>query len=242
MIGCIIQARLGSTRFPRKILMPVNNDTILSFGIKQIQKSDLIEKFVVATTTMPEDDELVNYLENMNVEIFRGSETDVLDRYYQCAKKFSFSTIIRMTSDCPLVDPLLVNNLLDDFIKNKDSYDYASNVHPVRTFPHGADIEIFSFESLEIAWKEAQTKEEREHVTPYIYNTKKFRLLNPKNPENLSHYRWTLDYKDDLDLIQKIVSKINSRPILLNDIITLMNSNPELVKINQNFQKNEHEK
>ena len=234
MIGCIIQARLGSTRLPKKVLMPINNfDSVLSFGIKQIKNSNLIDHLVVATTELKEDDELVNYVKKINVPIFRGSTNDVLDRYYQCAKKFSFSIIIRITSDCPLIDPTIVDEIISNFINNKNSFDYASNVHPQRTFPHGPDIEIFTFEALQTAWKEAKKSSEREHVTPYIYNNQKFKLFNHTSKNDLSNFRWTVDYLEDLELVRQIISRIQARPILIKDIITLMSENPKLKKINQ---------
>ncbi len=238
MIGCIIQARVGSTRLPKKALLPINpSDTIISFGIKQIQHCELIDRLVIATTDLLEDDELVEYVEKLDIPLFRGNSSDVLDRYYQCAKKFSFSIIVRMTSDCPLIDPIIVDQVISNFINNKNSFDYASNVHPQRTFPHGTDIEVFTFEALETAWKEAKKSEEREHVTPYIYNNQKFVLFNYTSKDDLSNFRWTVDYSEDLELIQKIVLNIKTRPILMNDIITLLSKNPELKKINQNLSK-----
>jgi len=238
MIGCIVQARVGSTRLPKKVLLPVNSsDTVLSFGIKQIQQSNLIDKIVIATTDLPEDDELVDYIEKINIPLFRGNSSDVLDRYYQCAKKFSFSIIVRITSDCPLVDPIFVDEIITNFVNNKNSFDYASNVHPQRTFPHGSDIEIFTFEALETAWKEAKKFSEREHVTPYLYNNKIFKLFNHISKNDLSNLRWTVDYLEDLEFIRQIILKIHARPILINDILLLLSENPELKKINQNLSK-----
>ncbi|MBA4717711.1 MAG: glycosyltransferase family protein [Nitrosopumilus sp.] len=238
MIGCIIQARTGSLRLPSKILKKIDQiNTVLSFTVKQVKNSKIIQKIVVATTNLPEDDVLLNHTKELRVDYFRGNSFDVLDRYYQCAKKFSFSIIVRITSDCPLVDPIIMDEIISNFEKNKNSLDYSSNVHPNRTFPHGTDVEVFSFETLETAWKEAKKPAEREHVTPYIYNNKKFRLFNLTNQNNLSNFRWTIDYKEDLELIQKIISKIDARPILMNDILELLSKNPELIKINQNIHK-----
>ncbi len=238
MIGCIIQARTGSSRLPSKILKKIDQiDTVLSFTVKQVKNSKIIQKIVVATTNLPEDDILLNHIEELRVDHFRGNSFDVLDRYYQCAKFFSFSIIVRITSDCPLVDPIIMDEIISNFETNKNSLDYSSNVHPNRTFPHGTDVEVFSFEALETAWKEAKKPAEREHVTPYIYNNKKFRLFNLTNQNNLSNFRWTIDYKEDLELIQKIISKIDARPILMNDILELLSKNPELIKINQNIPK-----
>ncbi len=238
MIGCIIQARIGSSRLPGKIMMPVNeNNTVLSFGIKQIQFSKLIDKIVIATTDLPEDDVISNYVKKLNISCFRGKSKDVLDRYYECAKKFSFSTIVRITSDCPLIDYTIIDSIVSKFLKNK--YDYLSNVHPITTFPTGTDVEVFSFKSLEKSWKEATKPSEREHVTPYLYTSKKFSVGVFKNSRNLSHLRWTVDYKEDLDLICKIINQISTRPILMKNILDLFVKYPELKKINENVPTNE---
>ena len=238
MIGCIVQARVGSTRLPNKVLLPVNSsETVLSFGNKQIQQSNLIDKVVIATTDLREDDKLVEHIKKLNISLFRGNSIDVLDRYYQCAKKFSFSIIIRITSDCPLIDPMLMEEIILNFVDDQNSFDYASNVHPLRTFPHGSDIEIFTFKALEAAWKEAKKSSEREHVTPYLYNNKKFKLFNHTSKNDLSNFRWTIDYLEDLELVRQIISKIKVRPILINNILTLISQNPELKKINQNYHK-----
>jgi len=175
MIGCIIQARTGSTRLPGKTLMSVDpNDTVLSFGTKQVQSCKNIDQLVIATTTLSEDDIIVDYMNKLNIKCFRGSPEDVLDRYYQCAKKFSFSIIVRITSDCPIVDPVIADKIISYFTENKAKIDYVSNVHPVTTFPDGTDVEVFSFESLEKAWTEAEKPSEREHVTLIYILVKNF--------------------------------------------------------------------
>jgi len=240
MIGCIIQARTGSTRLPGKILKSVNqNDTVLSFGIKQVQSCKNIDQLVIATTNLPEDDVIVDYVEKLKIEYFRGSPKDVLDRYYQCAKKFSISIIVRITSDCPLVDPGIIDEVISNFLENKDKIDYVSNVHPITTFPDGTDVEVFSFESLEKAWMEAKKPSEREHVTPYIYTSKKFRLGEFINSKDLSNLRWTVDHEVDLVLISEIVRLIPNRPILMENILDLFSKHPELKKINQEIPQNE---
>ena len=239
MIGCIIQARTGSTRLPGKTMMSIDeNDTVLSFGIKQVKSSKIIEKIVIATTDLPEDDLIVEYMKKLNVPCFRGKSKDVLDRYYQCAKKFDFSIIVRITSDCPLIDPLIIDDVISYFLKNNE-YDYVSNVHPITTFPDGTDVEVFSFKTLEKSWKEAKKPSEREHVTPYIYTCKKFHLGNVKNLKDLSNLRWTVDHEEDLDLIKEIVRKISKRPILMSDILDLFSKSPHLKDINNGIKPNE---
>ena len=228
-IGCIIQSRLGSTRLPGKVMMKVDDKhTLIHHLLNQLHQSKYCKNLVVATTSLSTDDKLVEFLKNLKINFFRGSSNDCLDRYYHCAKKFNFSTIIRITSDNPLIDPTLLDNAVNTFLS--DSYDYLSNCNP-RTFPYGTEIEIFSFKALERSWNEALKESEREHVTPYFYNNpKKFKIFSIKNPENLSHLRWTIDVIDDLILVQKIIKKIKKSPILMNDIINLYKKEPELFK------------
>jgi len=239
MIGCIIQARTGSTRLPGKTMKKINEiDTVLSFGINQVKSSKTIDKIVIATTDLPEDDLIFDYMNKLNIPCFRGKSKDVLDRYYQCAKKFGFSIIVRITSDCPLVDPLIIDDVVSYFLKNNE-FDYVSNVHPITTFPDGTDVEVFTFKALEKSWEEAKKPSEREHVTPYIYHSKKFHLGNIKNSKDLSNLRWTVDHKEDLDLIKEIVRKISKRPILMSDILDLFSKLPYLQDINKGIKPNE---
>lgn len=234
MLGCIIQARMGSTRLPKKVMKKLDNkNTVLDYVLNQIKTVKLIDKIIVATTIHLEDNSIEEYVQKLGFETFRGSSQDVLDRYYQCSKKYKFSAIIRITSDCPLIDPEIINKVIKKFKQNK--FDYVSNTHP-RTFPQGTEIEIFSFQALKNAWENAKLPSEREHVTPFFYNNpKKFKISNVENKKNLSMYRWCLDYKDDLIVIKTIVSKISSRPIYTKDILKIIKSNPQLFDINKNF-------
>ena len=231
MIGCIIQARMGSKRLPGKVMMQVDkHNPSISYTLNQIKFCKKINDVIVATSTKKEDDILVDYLEKNKINIFRGKSDDVLDRYYQCAKEKQFDNIVRITADCPLIDPVIVDSVIEQFEKSK--VDYISNVHP-RTFPDGCDVEVFSFTAIENAWKNATLPSEREHVTPYIWkNPEKFSINNYQNNKNLSKLRLTLDYNDDLILIRKMIREINSRPITLNQILTLLARKPELIKIN----------
>jgi spore coat polysaccharide biosynthesis protein SpsF len=237
-IGCIIQARLGSTRLPRKVIQQIDkNNTVLDFVLNQLTESKKIEKIIIATTNLAEDKKIIEIANRKNIDYFCGSSNDVLDRYYKCAKKFDLSQIIRITSDCPLMDPKIIDELIEIFQNN--SYDYASNVHPI-TFPVGIAVEIFTFDALYDAWKNANLQSEHEHVTPYLYNNKeKFNLFNLENTINLSSIRITVDYQSDLDLIKQIVSKITNRPILMSDILDLYHKESKMFEINQNYKINE---
>jgi spore coat polysaccharide biosynthesis protein SpsF len=238
MIGCIIQARMGSTRLPGKVLKLLDGkNPSLFYTINQLKKCKKIDLIIVATTTLEEDDVLEKYVNNLSILCFRGKSDDVLDRYYNCAKKFSLNKIVRITADCPLIDPEVVDKVVD--ASKNNSFDYITNFFP-RTFPDGVDVEIMSFDALENAWKKAKLPSEREHVTPYLYNHKNdFKIKNIKNDEDLSHFRLTLDYNDDLELIIKIISKIKKRPILIRDIIKLFRKEPKLIEINSKHVPNE---
>ena len=235
-IGCIIQARMSSIRLPGKVMMKVENEnTMLDCVINQLQNSKEIKNIVIATTNHKEDDVIVELVKRKGIKYFRGSKKDVLDRYYQCAKKFSFAEIIRITSDNPLIDYEIADTVVKYFKLN--NYDYITTELPFntfhRTYPSGYTVEVFTFSALENAWKNAKLPSEREHVTPYFYKNKEiFRQTDIENSEDLSHFRCTVDTKYDLELIQKIYSNIKKRPILLSDVIKLLETNTEFVKIN----------
>ena len=241
MIDCIIQARMGSTRLPRKVLRYVEEDkTVLYFVIKQLQECRLIDRIIVATTTLEEDDQIENYSNDLGIVCFRGSSENVLERYYQCAKKFSTSTIVRIPSDKPLIDPKIVDQTVEVFKDN--SFDYVTNFLSRPTFPSGTEVEVFSMDALEIAFKNAKLPSEKEHVTPYFPNHKnEFKIKHIENSENLSHLRLAVDRIEDLDLVRLIVSKIKKRPVLMDDIIELFRKEPNLIEINKNVNRKEGE-
>ena len=241
MIGCIIQARLGSTRLPRKIMMDLDGEhSVLDYVVNQLKFCKHIDKIIIATTTLKQDNLLVRYSKNCGLDYFCGDENDVLDRFYQCARNFSFSIIVRVTSDCPLIDPTIVDDVINKFIKG--NFDYATNKLPLRhsKCPHGTEVEVFSFKTLETTWLESKKISEREHVTPYIYhNPKKFSIFNLDSKKDFSHMRYTVDRPKDLELVQKIVKKIKTRPILTENIVKLFTAEPELLLINSEYIRNE---
>ncbi len=195
-LGCIIQARIGSTRLPGKVLKLLDEkNSQLFYVINQLRFCKNLEKIVVATTDSDEDNEIIKITSQLGITNFRGSTNDVLDRYYQCAKFFNLDPIVRITADNPLIDPELVDCVIKEF-KNGE-YDYATNFIP-RTFPYGTEAEIFSFNALELAWKESKKLSEREHVTPYFYNNlNKFKIKKISYSKNFSHLRWTVDRESD---------------------------------------------
>ena len=239
-VGIIVQTRTGSTRLPAKVMMKADENSImLDYVIDQLKHSKLSDKIVIATTDLEQDNVIHEHVTNRNILCFRGDEKNVLQRHYECAKKYSLSTIVRIPSDKPLIDPTIVDLMIEKF--QSSSYDYISNFSVnidnenefFSSFPSGTEVEIFSFSALENAFKNANTADQKEHVTPYIYeNPKKFKIFTISSNKDLSKYRWVLDYEKDLKLIRLIISKIKKRPILMSDILTLFESQPELTKIN----------
>jgi spore coat polysaccharide biosynthesis protein SpsF len=229
----ISQARCGSTRLPGKVLKKICDKPLLWYLYKRIDNVKTPNTFIIATATNPNSKPIIEFAEKFNINVFVGSEEDVLDRHYQAAKKFSGDIIVRITSDCPLADPQIIDTGLKIFLNG--NYDYVSNVHPP-TYPDGFDVEIFSFNALEIAWKEAKEQFDREHVTAYIWrNSDKFILKNFENNEDLSNIRLTVDTKEDFILISKVIERFfeNWSNITMNDVVNFLMENPELLKINR---------
>lgn len=230
----IMQARIGSTRLSGKVMKELCGKTVLAHDIERIRIAEKVDEIIVATTIDINDDIIAKEALKCGAKVFRGSEEDVLSRYYYAAKENNIDVIIRITSDCPLIDP----NILDELIKffNEHSYDHVSNQSPVleeRTYPRGLDIEIFTFDKLEQAFNNAKEHYQREHVTPYIYESST-NIYRYKNIVNYSKYRWTLDTIEDWNLISKVYEYLykGKHDFFMDDIIELMKKHPELEKIN----------
>ena len=230
---------MGSSRLPGKILMPLAGKPALFHVVDRLGYAKLLDKIVVATTNEKADDQVEDFCKKNHFFCFRGSEDDVLDRYFQSAKEYNADIIIRITGDCPLADPALVDEVVQYFLDN--DFDYVSNtIKP--TYPDGLDTEVFSFESLEKAWKEADLKSEREHVTPYIWkNPDKFKIANVQNDVDLSYLRWTVDKKEDMELVQQIYKHLYKEGYIfyMKDILELLEKYPDLKLINQGISSNE---
>ena len=238
-VVAIIQVRSASTRLPGKCMLKIFGKTILEHIILRVSGAKKVQKICVATTQNQEDDIIERIVRKYNVAVYRGSESDVLDRFYQAAKLLQADIICRITADDPFKDPLILDNFIDDFIAG--GYDYLSNtIEP--TYPEGIDIEVFNFCSLEKAWEEASLPSEREHVTPYIWkNSRKFNLYNKKHAPDLSHLRWTLDKPEDWVFIQQVYDYLYSpeRIFHMADILDLLKKHPDLLKINNKIIRNE---
>jgi spore coat polysaccharide biosynthesis protein SpsF (cytidylyltransferase family) len=238
MIAAIVQARMGSTRLPEKIMADIEGKPLLEHVIERTKASRYIETVIIATTENKKDEAVIRFAREREIPCYGGSEDDVLDRYYQAAKKFGADTIVRITPDDPFKDPEVIDLIISRYLEGK--LDYASNtIRP--TYPEGLDIEVFSFNALEKAWREAKKPSEREHVTPYIWNHPEFfRLTNVENNEDLSGLRWTIDYEADLRFAREVYARLySSRVFLMRDILELLKAEPELADINRGTVRNE---
>ena len=234
----ILQARLGSKRFPSKVLKKINGKTILEYVINRLKKTKLSNNIIVATTNREEDKKIIKVAKKTNCHTFRGSTNNVLNRYYKAAVHYKVKNIVRICSDCPLIDPKIINKVYFFYLKN--NYDYVSNkIFP--SYPPGMGVEILNFQSLKKANKLTKNSYDKEHVTAYIYkNPKKFKIKNVGLKKKLLNYRIVLDYIEDFKLISNIQKHFNKqrKDFTLKDIIKYINRNPILKKKNsQNLTK-----
>jgi len=235
----ILQARCSSTRLPGKVLLPILGKPMLLHQIERLQHSKRLSKIVVATSDSVDDDPLANLCSINNIECFRGDLNDVLDRFYRAALTYDAQYIVRLTGDCPLADPAVVDHVIDEFIKSR--VDYASNAL-VPSYPDGLDVEIFNMAALENAWRNARLVSEREHVTPFIHKHPEiFTLFTVKNTEDLSNFRWTVDNPEDFSFVSSIYDSLYSqnRQFNMQDILQFLGDNPELMKLNGHLVRND---
>jgi spore coat polysaccharide biosynthesis protein SpsF len=238
-IGVIIQARMGSTRLSGKVLKEIKGKTVLSHVIDRVRQSKSIEDIVIATTTYERDDNIEAEAMKCGANVFRGSEEDVLNRYYYAAKQNNIDVIVRITSDCPVIDPYVIDDLISVYLDGK--YDLVTNAGSdltQRTYPRGLDTEVFSFQVLQDAFVNAKEKYQSEHVTPYIYEHNN-KIHYFKNDVDYSRYRWTLDTEEDFELINEIYKRMykGRHDFYLNDIIELFEREPNLFNINAHIEQ-----
>lgn len=238
-IGVILQARMGSQRLPGKVLRSIAGKPMLEWCLLRLGDSKRCGRVIVATTTAPQDDAIVHRCNQFKTPHFRGSENDVLSRYYEAAQHFRVDPVIRVTSDCPLIDPQVLDGVLATFTSERT--DYLSNTHE-RTFPSGLDVEIFSFDALTQAHHAATKLYEREHVTPYLYqHPQQFRLAQYRNSANFSHLRLTVDTEEDLRLVDAVYAHFIARGVghrfSLDELIAFLSSRPDLVEINRHVRQ-----
>ena len=237
-VTCIIQARTRSERLPNKVLKEIENLPMICHIINRVKKAKNIDQIILATSNTETDKILLDIAKKFKIIGFAGDEKDVLDRFYNAAITYAANPIVRITGDCPLVDPILLDKMVESYQAN--DYDYMSNTIE-RTFPDGLDIEIFSSEVLKISNKEAKWLSEREHVTPYILkNQNDFRIYNYKNKQNLSNLRWCVDEEDDLIMIRKIFQEMRPNQFFsTDDALKIILKRPDISKINSGIMTNE---
>ena len=233
----IIQARMGSTRFPNKVMRAICGIPMIGLLLERLKNSKLVDQIVLATSEDPRNDLLAKYVRDLQYTVFRGSEDNVLDRYYQAAKEAEADSVVRITGDCPLIDPAIVNQVIAKF-KN-DGVDYASNTLPP-TYPDGLDTEVFTFQALETAWREAKRPQEREHVTPFIRESGKFSQANLTHDTDNSKERWTVDEPEDFEVVQKVFKHFHPRRDFgWLEVLSLSRKHPDWFMSNHHIVRNQ---
>jgi len=235
-VVAIIQARMGSTRLPGKVLKDLGGATVLARIVNRTRRAALLDDVVVATSILPADDAITQECERLKVACFRGDEGDVLDRYYRAAQKFAADVVVRITADCPLIDWELIDATIHSGLNQKA--DYATN-SLVLTYPRGLDVEVFTADALERAWSAAKEEYQRIHVTPYLYETPDlFKVISIADETDHSKYRWTLDTTEDLEMIRAVYKHFGNRDSFRwNEVLDLMENQPELADLNSHVRQ-----
>ncbi|MCK0470518.1 NTP transferase domain-containing protein [Halalkalibacter sp. APA_J-10(15)] len=242
-VVAIIQARMGSTRLPGKVLKEVLNKPLLAYQIERVQKVTRLDEIVIATTKLAGDDAIVSLCHQLNVPFYRGDEKDVLARFYEAATSLKADVIVRLTSDCPIIDPHVIEKGISLFEEYHNKFDYISNTMQ-RTYPRGMDTEVFSFDALKQAYYMARSHSEREHVTLFFRNQSDlFRILNFYYKEDQSANRWTVDTIEDFELIKRIIEKLhpNNPLFTLEDTLQLLKQFPHWKQLNVHVEQKENE-
>ena len=231
-----MQARLASSRLPGKVLLAVAGHSLLSRVVRRVTRAHTLDQTVVATTEEEQDDEIVAECARLGVSCVRGDQADVLDRYRKTALATNAAVVVRITADCPLIDPGLIDTVVRAY--HNHAADYVSNTQH-RTWPRGLDVEVFGRAALDHAWREAKEPWQRVHVTPYFYqHPALFRLHSVVAPEDHSHLRWTVDTADDLELVRRIYQHFDPRDDFeWREVLALIQQRPELVRLNQHVQQ-----
>jgi spore coat polysaccharide biosynthesis protein SpsF len=237
-IAAIIQARMGSTRLPGKVLMDLAGEPILARVVNRTRRARTLDTVVVATTVQPADDAIAALCVEREWPCFRGTDEDVLDRYYHAAIAHRADVVVRITSDCPLIEPEIVDQVVREFMELQPDVDYACNVLPQRTFPRGLETEVMRFDVLARAWSEDTNAGWREHVTPYLQRRPDlFRIHGVTNDVDLSHMRWTVDTREDLTFVRCIYEHFGHDSFCWQDVLAVLGEHPEWSEINRHVQQ-----
>ncbi len=233
----VVQARMGSTRYPKKVMACVNDVPLIELLLERLSKAKLVDEIIVATSSNVNNEPLVKHVTKLGCRVFQGDENDVLDRYYQAVKYTKPDAIVRITGDCPLIDPEIVDEVINAFLDSQ--VDYASNIYPP-TYPDGLDVEVFSFTALEKAWRDAVLPSEREHVTSYISETGQFQTVNVSNNEDNSCERWTVDEPEDFEVVSAVFTHFLPKvDFSWKEVLQFKNEHPESFLANKHMIRNE---
>ena len=240
MILAIIQVRTSSSRLPGKAMLPILGRPTLSWVIERTSRARTLDRVVVATTDEPDDDPIAALCEREKVDCFRGSRDDVVDRFYRCALPYSPLGVLRITADCPLIDPGIIDMVVRRFLSTDGGLDLVSNDGD--TYPDGLDAGIYSFRALERIFREATLSSDREHITPYIWNHPDlFSIEVIPCAENLSRYRLTVDYREDFELVTSVYEALypENTAFAWTDVIRFLDEHPEIFALNSSHTRNE---
>jgi len=238
-IVIISQARMTSTRLPGKVLKEVLGKPLLEYHIERLQRVRLADELVIATTVNDTDQPIVDLCERLGVKFFRGSEEDVLSRYYYTAIEHKADAVVRVTSDCPLIDPKEIDKVIKAYKDNHPRFDYVANTL-TRTYPRGMDTEVFSMKALKEAFEKATEVPQREHVTPFIHRQPdRYKLLNVEYKDDFSFHRWTVDTIEDFALIKILIEELYPKKshFSLEDCLEFLERNPEWIKLNAHIEQ-----
>ncbi|MDH3942532.1 MAG: glycosyltransferase family protein [Anaerolineae bacterium] len=239
----IIQARMAASRLPGKVLEQLEGRPVLAWVVARALRAEQVSEVVVATTDQPEDDVVAEFCEAEQIHHFRGSMHDVLDRYYHAAKQYKAEVVVRLTADCPFIDPAEIDRLLAVFLAADPPLDFAANRLPMhRTIPIGLDAEVCTMDALETAWQEAVEPHQREHVMPFFYeNTARFNTMHLTQRPDYGHLRWTVDTRQDLDLVRQIAAHFDGRDdFSWKEILALYEKHPELAVVNEDVRHKDY--
>jgi spore coat polysaccharide biosynthesis protein SpsF len=234
-VVAIVQARMASTRLPGKVLSDIGGEPMLVREVERALQAELVDELVVATTNESEDEPIAELCSDRGYACYRGSSLDVLDRVYEAAKLHQAEIVVRLTGDCPLIDPSLIDQTIAAFRAAEPPVDFAANRLPDdKSFPVGTDTEVCTFAALERAWIEAIRPHEREHVMPYLYeDPARFRTLLVRNDQDYSHYRWTVDTEEDLEVVRQVFAHFEGQNnFSWTEVLNLFEAQPQLLSLN----------